>query len=278
MSITVNGEKITEADIQHESERMKQYYYQYVKANKSEGTEDELSQWAAENIVEQLLLKQKALETIEPPSPELLATEFEKVKAQLGDTSEEEAKKQLAAHLLVETLIKTITQNVQPPTEEEVTSFYTDNKPMFKMPEQVHASHIVKHVSGPPDAIKANEEIQKVKQQLDQGTPFEELATAHSDCPDSAGDLGFFPRGHMVPEFENVVFNMKPGDVSDIFATKFGYHIAKVHEKRPPGTASLHEVTEYITNDITRSRGQKLLEKYVDELKSKAEIIRPEKN
>ena len=274
MSITVNGELITDADIARETERMKQYYYQYVKANQSDGNDEELAQWASENIVEQILLKQEAQKTIPQPTPEILTAEYEKVKEKLGDMSEEDAKKQLSAHLLVETLIHKITKDVLPPTEEEINTFYTDNKPMFKMPEQVHVSHIVKHVTGPPDAIKANEEIQKVKQQLDQGTPFEELATAHSDCPDSAGDLGFFPRGQMVPEFENVVFKMNPGDVSGVFATKFGYHIAKVHEKRPAGTASLHEVTDYIAKELTRSRSQKVLEKFVDKLKSKSEIDR----
>jgi parvulin-like peptidyl-prolyl isomerase len=142
------------------------------------------------------------------------------------------------------------------------------------MPEQVHASHIVKHVSGPADALKANEEIQDIKQQIDDGVPFEELATAHSDCPDSAGDLGFFPRGQMVQEFEEIVFGLKPGEVSEVFATQFGYHIAKVHEKRPAGTASLHEVRDYIAKELTRIRSQKLIEEFVDKLKARAEIIR----
>lgn len=276
MTITVNGEKITAADITREKERMQQYYYQYMQSNNAEGSDEELAKWAAENLVEQTLLKQESQKSIPPPTPDVLAAELAKVKDQLGDMSNEDAKKELSAHIMVEKLIQDITKDVPLPADEEILEFYNNNKELFKMPEQVHVSHIVKHVNGPADAIKANEEIQNIKQQLDEGVPFEELATSHSDCPDSAGDLGFFPRGQMVQEFEDIVFGLKPGEVSGVFATQFGYHIAKVHEKRPAGTASLHEVRDYIAKELTRIRSQKLLEEFVDELKVNAEIIREE--
>ena len=76
---------------------------------------------------------------------------------------------------------------------------------------------------------KALEEIKGLKAQLDDGADFVELAKEHSDCPSSrqGGDLGDFGRGSMVPEFEEAVFGMGVGGVSDVVETAFGYHLIR---------------------------------------------------
>ena len=99
-----------------------------------------------------------------------------------------------------------------------------------------------------------------------------ELAAAHSDCPDSAGDLGFFARGKMVPAFEEIVFNLQPGSYSDVFETEFGWHIAKVIEKRPPIPCPLEQVRDIIVQDLTRQAEEKTLEQFLDAKKENANI------
>lgn len=98
-------------------------------------------------------------------------------------------------------------------------------------PETIHAGHIVRNVDEFTAEDSALAAIRSAQEELERGSSFEEAATRWSDCPDG-GDLGFFGRGEMVPEFERIVCSLRPGEVSDIFRTPFGFHIAKLYERR----------------------------------------------
>ena len=102
-------------------------------------------------------------------------------------------------------------------------------------PGSIRASHILISYSGAERATstRTKEEALQLAQDLDKraksGEDFAELARAYSDCPtaDKGGDLGFFQKGRMVKPFEDAAFALKPGQVSDVVETKFGYHIIK---------------------------------------------------
>ena len=113
----------------------------------------------------------------------------------------------------------------------------------------------------------------KINDELKKGRTFEELADMTSDCPGNGGDLGYFPRGQMVEKFEDVVFNMDPQQVSDIFQTEYGFHIAKVYDRRPAATATFELVKDKIIEYLTKEKQETALENFVDELRANAEII-----
>ena len=92
------------------------------------------------------------------------------------------------------------------------------------------------------------------------------------DRPDNGGELGFFPRGQMVPEFEEVVFALRPDAISGVFETRFGLHIAQVTERREAVPCSLSQVREAIIRELQEQTRQKALEKFIDGEKSKAVI------
>lgn len=102
-------------------------------------------------------------------------------------------------------------------TDEDARAYYDNNLEMFAS-NQVSASHILVE----DEALAVD-----LKAQLDDGADFAELAVAHSTCPSAAqgGDLGYFGRGQMVPEFENAAFAMEVGDISDPVQTQLGWHI-----------------------------------------------------
>ena len=101
------------------------------------------------------------------------------------------------------------------------------------MSDQIRASHIlINHADAPQantqlTAEDALEKIQSLKGKIENGTPFDEVATENSDCPSSrqGGDLGSFGRGAMVPEFDKAAFDLEVGDLSDVVETVFGYHL-----------------------------------------------------
>ena len=103
------------------------------------------------------------------------------------------------------------------------------------MPDQIQASHILLMYSGSLQSTasrskeEAESEIKKLKEELDGGADFGELARKHSDCPSAkqAGNLGTFARGSTVPEFETAAFALDVGATSEVVATPFGFHIIR---------------------------------------------------
>ncbi len=93
------------------------------------------------------------------------------------------------------------------------------------MANEVRASHIL---------VSSEQEAKDLKARIDQGEDFGQIAQQNSQCPSgqSGGDLGFFGKGMMVPEFEQAAFNASPNQCSDPVKTQFGYHLIKVTEQR----------------------------------------------
>ncbi|MBU2599507.1 peptidylprolyl isomerase [bacterium] len=150
-------------------------------------------------------------------------------------------------------------------TEEMINTYYTKNKHKFTKPLQIRASHILIKLSPKASKIenqKAKEKITKILEMIKKGEDFSKLAKEYSACPskDKGGDLGYFSRETMVPEFEEVAFALKLNQVSDIVKTKFGYHIIKLTEKKEKEYKSLSEAREEII---------KLLSKEADKIANK---------
>lgn len=100
------------------------------------------------------------------------------------------------------------------------------------------------------------------------------MAKAHSECPSSSkgGDLGFFGRGQMVPAFEEAAFTMKPGDVSDVVKTQFGYHLIKVTNKKPESTMPFDDIKERLGQYLKQQKVQNEVKEFVDKLRKEAKV------
>jgi peptidyl-prolyl cis-trans isomerase D len=137
-----------------------------------------------------------------------------------------------------------------PPSD--IQRYYNDNIQQYQTPEQVKASHILLKTEGKDEAAvrqKAEEVLKEVKS----GGDFAALARKYSEDDGSkanGGDLDYFTRGRMVPEFEKVAFTLEPGQVSDLVKSQFGFHIIKVIDKRPGATKPLDEVRSQIQDQL----------------------------
>ncbi len=149
-------------------------------------------------------------------------------------------------------------------SDDDMKLYYDGHKDEFKTPETVRARHILVRVetsASESDKKKAKEKAEDILKKIESGEDFVKLASEMSDDPGSkskGGDLGFFSRGRMIKPFEDAAFSLKPGEVSDVIETQFGYHIIKVEEKKDEAIETFDAVKERIN--------QKLLQ---DQIKSK---------
>jgi peptidyl-prolyl cis-trans isomerase C len=163
------------------------------------------------------------------------------------------------------------------PSDAECREFYDKNPDKFKQDEAVRASHILFRVDENADAAtkkKAMDQAQAVLKEARAGADFAELAKKHSadGSAQQGGDLNFFTKGQMVPPFDQAAFSMKPGEISDIVTTQFGYHIIKVTDRRSASTVPFEQVSARIKEFLTEQQKQKKAEDFIQSLKQKAKI------
>ena len=161
--------------------------------------------------------------------------------------------------------------------DAEVDTFYKQNIDRFKQGDTVHASHI--YLAVPPNAEPAEKNQKRAAasellKQLRGGADFAKVARENSNDATAAngGDLGFFAKGDMPPDFEKVAFDLKPGTMSGVVELQTGLHIIKVYERRGPRTAPLAEVRENVKQFLLDGQRQTKLDQLLGQIKAKSKI------
>lgn len=164
--------------------------------------------------------------------------------------------------------------------DDEIKTFYDSNRDRFQRPEMAKASHILIMVpADAPDKVKAEKKakIEAARERVKKGDKFADVAREVSEDPGSApkgGDLGEFPRGAMVPEFDKAAFELKLNEMSDIITTQFGYHILIVTDRQPTRLVPLEEAKLNIEQFLKQRKGNAIVQQYVKDLQAKAKIDR----
>ena len=171
-----------------------------------------------------------------------------------GHKGQFEVPEQVKAEYLVlslDTLLEQITVS-----DAEVKDSYEKNKKRYEQPEERRASHILIAINADTDKAKAKAKADEVLKEVQKSpAKFAELAKKYSEDPGSAqkgGDLGFFGPGMMIQPFEDVAFKQKPGEISALVETQFGYHIIKLTDVKPGKMRSIAEVRLEIENELKR--------------------------
>ena len=286
MALIVNGEAAPEPMLEAEEQSLLQRFRQLPPEERARNGFDEptmqakAKEWARENIIERLLMRQKAGEDAEPIPSEILEKAGETMYKRYGGKekfaesglTEDDIKREAETNIRLDKLLGKITSTVKPPKTKDVAAFYRNNRDRWKLGARVHAAHIVKHVNEQATEEEAEKAINEAKVKLADGAKFEELADESSDCPGNGGDLGVFPRGQMVEEFEEIAFKLAPGEISEPFKSVFGFHIVKVFEKLPETVRPMNDVRSEIENELQKQRETKAVEDFVDDLRAKAKI------
>lgn len=149
--------------------------------------------------------------------------------------------------------------------DKAVEDYYNKNIDSYKYGAQVKASHIL---------VDTEEKAREVLDKLNNGADFAEVAKEYSTGPSgkNGGDLGYFEKGDMVPEFAEAAFSLKVGEISKPVKTKFGYHIIKVFDKKEAGVKSFAEVKDSIKSKLLNQKRQQAWSDLIKELREKADI------
>jgi len=282
MALIVNGERIEDSVIEQEVERLRPDYERVFTDQDKEDQEVQLLDWSKENVLERVLINQEAKENAAEIPKEDIDSAMANLKEQYADEEQlfkdfgveddTKIKEDIEQQLRVQRILDGICKDLPKPSKEAVREFYDAHKEQFTQGEQARVAHIVKYVNWQTDEESAHKAISLAYEELQGGAAFEVVVDKHTDCGDNGGDLGNVSRGQMVEEFEDVVFNLGVGETSGIFRTRFGFHIAKVYDKKPATVAELKDVQAQIIETLAQQIQEEAVNKFVDSLKSKAKI------
>src|SRR3989338_3019969 len=190
----------------------------------------------------------------------------------------DEVKSDVKKALAIKNLMKNEIEDKISINEKAVDEYYKNNSSKFVEGESVKASHILVNA----DKSSSKEEKDKARKKIDgllirvkKGEDFAKLAKENSDDPGSGqngGDLGFFGKGMMVPNFEKAAFSLNKGEVSDVVETEFGYHIIKMVDKKPGRTIPLNDVHDKLKDYLKSMEVNKKLSEYIANLRKTADV------
>jgi peptidyl-prolyl cis-trans isomerase SurA len=184
-------------------------------------------------------------------------------------------------HIRDQILVSKITQleigNRVKVSEKSIIKYYKKNQKEFWEEGKVRTRHIlfISERGSSENRRRAKlRQAKKVLSEIRKGSDFSKLAIKYSEdvSASSGGDVGFVKRGKMVREFEEVVFSLKPGQISDIVETEYGYHIIKVDEVLPGKTLTLKDVKNRIHKILSMQKQKQVYDDWINELKKSAFI------
>jgi len=236
---TINGKDITMTMVDEKIENLPKYYQAFAGGHKKEVVD--------EMIVEELLYDEAKRRKLDSDS---------EIKELINEATRK---------ILISKVIENETRKSAPVSEDDVRAHYEENKDKYMVPETIRASHIL--TSTEEDAKAAQEE-------LNAGSNFADTAKKYSKdlTKDRGGDLGYFNKGQMIPEFEKACFSLNIGDVSPIIKTRFGYHIIELTDRKPATYRKFEEVKNNIMSQLTKDSQRAKFDEFTNKLRSNAKI------
>ena len=286
----VNGSVITRADFDREVSRVQQRLFRMGKPS-SDSQLSEIKKEVLKNLINRELFYQESQRQGIIVDEAAVNEQLRKLKERFpseaefksalskANLSEDALKSQFKRGMAIQQFIdKQFVQKITV-SDKDSKAYYDSHPDLFKQPEQVRARHILIKVDPGGDEsqkVEARKKMEKIQGRVQKGEDFAALAKEFSEGPSSAkgGDLGYFGRGQMVKPFEEAAFTLRPGEVSDIVETKFGYHLIKVMDKKPETTVAYEDIKDKLERHLRQEKVQRKLSLYVEKLKEKAKVER----
>jgi len=286
---TVDGKEIKGSELERQLQALQGQLMRRVTPEQLGQMMPRLQQQAVANLVnEKLLLAAAAKKNITISDAELGKAKEDVMKgAPPGQTLEsalaqanltmDEFTAQMRDGLTIRKLMEDVVSKAEV-SDADVKDFYDKNPDHFKKPETVSARHILIKVDDTTDEAKkaeARKKAETVRERLVKGEDFATVCAETSDDPGSKDNGGLyenFPRGQMVPPFEEAAFTQKAGEVGPLVETQFGFHIIKVEKHNEAGMADLTEVKDRVKGFLENRKKQEAAQAYLKELNDAAKI------
>ena len=283
MPLTINGEPVDEGLIDAEFSQIKAHYERQANISCCE-RDDEFLGYAKDNIISRILLSQKSQEVIEPPGDGEVTARLDKLKEEYGSEEEfyfnigispgeeDQIRGDIANSIQIDSLVARIVGELPSPSAKKLRQHYDENINDFMTPEEVRALHIFKSLNKSEKRETLFAELREVRASARNGEDFMELVREHSEKPEEEADLGWYKRGELMDEFELITFSMEVNEISPVFATQWGMHLAKLTDRRTPEPIPFESVKDEIAERINAEGKDAKLNDYVAKLKEDAEI------
>lgn len=172
----------------------------------------------------------------------------------------------LKRQLIIKKYIQSLCPVGLPATTEKLKEFYEENKEIFTRPEQVHCAHIL--IKGLDE--NSMQKAAEIRSSISDKDDFGHYCKECSDCPsvDTCGDLGWFPKGKMIPEIDSIAFNLKLDEVSEPFKSVYGYHILMLINRREKQIIPFEEIQDSLQARLQQIEREYLITKHVAELRA----------
>ena len=292
VAVTVNGTVITEGQIEAILNPQMEQMAVRIPENMIPKYRQQIRKRIIDQlVVEELLAQREKQKNIDVNQSELdqqinkqmaeqnlTVDEFKALLKAYG-TSFANYQQDIRKRMMFEKLMETeFAQKIQAPTAEQVKAYYDENLQQFSEPEKIHAKHIlIKPEDGndPNQAkLRAKAKAQEILGQIKAGADFNDLAKQHSACPSGkgGGDLGVQPKGTFVPEFEKAAYALKPGQLSDVVETGFGFHIIKLIEHTDANMMPFDKAKEKIIQILTNNQKEQIVIDYIQKMRAEADV------
>jgi len=286
---TVNGKAILKADLEKQLDQVVQNYAAQGMNLTGENLEMVRGQ-ILDSLIEQELLLQEGVQKGYKADDQAVADQMSSIRGQFGSDEEyqtaleaqgftnESLEADIRVFLIIREFLDKEFYGAAEVTDQETRAYYDNNPEAFvQQPEQIQASHILFTLDADADdaAVEtARAGIQSVLDKVKAGGDFAELAREFSQGPSgpNGGDLGYFSRGQMVPEFEEAAFALKPGEVSGIVRTQFGFHIIKLVDHQDAVTIEYEPVKDQIRDYLQEEKVRGMVEEHLQQLRDSADI------
>lgn len=241
--VTINNDKITMTEFNKELDKIPMNMKMMVASESGKKT------YLDRLIIKKLLLSEAAKINVEKDK------EFENRLAEIKE------------QLIIESLLKKKLTSGANISDEDLQKYYETNKEKFRKDREINTRHVL---------LKSEEEAKQVRDKLQAGEDFSDLAKKYSIDPNAkvtGGEVGFHPKGTLLPEYEAAAFKLtKVGQTSGIVKTQFGYHIIRLEGIKPPQYVPFAEVKDFIKQQLIQEKQKDVLDKYIEELKKSAKI------
>ena len=284
MSITVNGEPISNDLINEEFQAIKAQYERIGRLSCCE-RDPEFRGYARDNIVARVLLNQEAERRYPDISDDDITAAVEKLIsehggreqffANVGLTPEQEhlVRDDVRSGLRMDRLLHGTWGGTEPAPESEQRAWYQEHIAEFMTAEEISALHLFKHVEKVEDRDNIYNLLRDIRTRARSGADFKALALEHTDKEDKLVDLGWFKRGDFMEEFDLIIFSLDAGETSPVFASHWGFHLAQITGRRMPAPIPFDEVQATVIERITAAHRHNTTTALVAELKAKAVIL-----